>query len=119
MTLENAIKHCYKVLERDDLCYECKQEHLQLAKWLEKLQQLEELEEELGIDLITLFNLEKIYYKHFEESNEIYESVEVHFDITNKILRVYEYPEDEFGTELEISRYGHLWSLRKEDLKDE
>lgn len=119
MKLEEAIKHCYKVLERDDLCYECKQEHLQLAKWLEKLQQLEDLEEELGIDLITLFNLKKIYYKYFEESDEIYESFEVHFDITNKILRVYQYPEDEFGISLEISRYGHLWSLDRKELEDE
>lgn len=86
---------------------------------IEKLGTIEDLEEELGIDLLTLFKANKVYFKFFEESDEILESVEVHFDITNKILRAYSYPEDEFGTTLELSSYGKLWSLRKEDLQDE
>lgn len=39
MMLEEAIKHCYEVLDIEDMCEECKQEHLQLAKWLEELKQ--------------------------------------------------------------------------------
>ena len=42
MTSKEAIKHCYEVLERNDLCEECKKEHLQLAHWLERLEKLEE-----------------------------------------------------------------------------
>ena len=83
-----------------------------------KLEKINELEESLGIDLITLFNANKVYFKYCEESNEIFESWEVHFDLTNRILRAYRYPEDEFGTSLEISRYGHLWSFDKEDLEE-
>ena len=77
------------------------------------------LEEELGIDLITLFNAEKVYYKYCEGSKYIYESIEVHFDLTNRVLRVYEYPEDEFGLAFQLSEYNRLWSLRKEDLENE
>lgn len=40
MILEEAIKHCEEVLERDDMCEECKQEHKQLAKWLKELRLL-------------------------------------------------------------------------------
>lgn len=38
MTLEEAIKHCHEVFnKRSDMCQECRDEHLQLAKWLEEL----------------------------------------------------------------------------------
>ncbi len=40
MKLDEAIKHCEEVLKRDDMCEECKQEHLQLAKWLKELKSL-------------------------------------------------------------------------------
>jgi ssDNA-binding Zn-finger/Zn-ribbon topoisomerase 1 len=36
MTLNEAIKHCYEVADRK--CDDCGKEHLQLAKWLEELQ---------------------------------------------------------------------------------
>ena len=36
MTLNEAIKHCYEVANRK--CDDCGKEHLQLAKWLEELQ---------------------------------------------------------------------------------
>ncbi len=39
MTLEEAINHCYEVLDRVDMCDECKEEHKQLAKWLEELKE--------------------------------------------------------------------------------
>ena len=39
MTLEEAIKRRYEVLDREDMCEEYKQEYLQLTKWLEKLKQ--------------------------------------------------------------------------------
>ena len=38
MTIEEAIAHCYDVANgKDNQCDECRQEHLQLAKWLEEL----------------------------------------------------------------------------------
>lgn len=41
LTLDEAIKHCYEVYhERNDMCKDCRDEHLQLAQWLEELKQL-------------------------------------------------------------------------------
>lgn len=48
MTLDQAIKHCYEVAEREQ-CYACAEEHLQLAKWLEELKELREKQAEGGI----------------------------------------------------------------------
>ena len=48
MTLEQAIKHCYEVAEKEQ-CYACAEEHLQLASWLEELKELREKQAEGGI----------------------------------------------------------------------
>ena len=37
MTLDEAIQHCYDVVNTNKVCGECAKEHLQLAKWLEEL----------------------------------------------------------------------------------
>lgn len=40
ISIDEAIRHCYETyFERDDLCRECREEHKQLAKWLEKLKE--------------------------------------------------------------------------------
>ncbi len=41
MTLEEAIKHCKEVAE-NTTCVDCKEEHLQLAKWLQELKKRRE-----------------------------------------------------------------------------
>lgn len=84
-----------------------------------KLFNLENLEEELGIDLITLFKAKKIYYKYFGGDTEIKESYRVYFDITDNLLNIKEYEEDEFGYQFSLEDYKKYWSLRKEDLEDE
>lgn len=43
MKLDEAIKHCEEVVERNDMCKECKQEHLQLSKWLKELKYLKSI----------------------------------------------------------------------------
>ena len=44
MTLDEAIQHAREVYEtRNDMCLECRQEHLQLAEWLEELKSLKGL----------------------------------------------------------------------------
>lgn len=44
MTLEEAIHHARMTAEtREDLCEECRKEHLQLADWLEELQESRDL----------------------------------------------------------------------------
>lgn len=40
ISIDEAIRHCYEAyFERDDLCRECREEHKQLAKWLEELKE--------------------------------------------------------------------------------
>lgn len=51
MTLQEAIKHAREVSESE--CEECKQEHEQLAEWLEELMNLKNI---LGEN----YNLEKL-----------------------------------------------------------
>lgn len=37
MTLNEAIEHAQETSQREDLCFECRMEHEQLAKWLIEL----------------------------------------------------------------------------------
>ncbi len=40
ISIDEAIRHCYETyFERDDLCREFREEHKQLAKWLEELKE--------------------------------------------------------------------------------
>ena len=87
-----------------------------------KMEKINNLEQQLGIDLITLFRAEKVFTKfEFEDGSfdEIKESYKVHFDLNDRKLVVYEYPEDEFGTKYDLRDFGRTWSLQKEDLEDE
>lgn len=119
-----------EVLERNDtLLYEEPQDYYNRFPYqtsevgneeeiLNKLGELEDIEEELGISLPILLKAKKVYFKYFIE-DEIKESYRVHFDITRNILIVYEYPEDEFGNGFSLKEYGKTWALCEEDLKSE
>ena len=48
MTLDQAIKHCYEVAEKEQCCA-CAEEWLELAEWLEELKELREKNKEGGI----------------------------------------------------------------------
>ena len=84
-----------------------------------KLGELEDIEEELGIDLPTLFkaiNSKSIWIKSYK----IVEHIEDEYN--ERVWRLqdghlYTYWEDGSHCCLEISNYGKTWSLRKEDLK--
>lgn len=74
MTLEEAIKHAKEVSEKANCC-NCKEEHIQLAEWLTKLQRFEDIEKDLKeciqclkeavedgeIDTVWLHEIEKKY----------------------------------------------------------
>lgn len=86
-----------------------------------KLEQLENIEEELGIDLITLFKAQQIYWriKYIDtgEYSEIKKSYRVHYDFTRKQFLVYgEY--DDFGFSLDLKDYGKTWALTREELEE-
>jgi len=48
MTLDQAIEHCYEVAENEQ-CYDCAEQHLQLAEWLEELKNYRERDKKGGI----------------------------------------------------------------------
>ena len=94
---------------------------------VDKLGKLEDIEEELGIDLITLFKALKdrqVIFKHIYglENPKIY--LETHkiagllFDGKNYGLWLYD---NGFGDEFWVytKDYGKTWALTKEELEDE
>lgn len=85
----------------------------------EKLCQLEDIEEELGIDLITLFKAleqDNIWVKEHntKEQEIVYERVRLNF--LNKTLDFVE-PRKEIGKGRNLFGYGVTWALTKEELK--
>ena len=95
MTIKEAIKHCYEVLERNDLCEECKKEHLQLANWLE---QLEKLEKELK-QTKSNFKNSQTHSKH------CYKKLKNDMNRLIKIIKDYSF----------ITNYDMAWGVNCED----
>ena len=95
-------------------------------KQYEKLQQLENIEEELGIDLITLFAVFKSGL-YFIKNNEIFSvepidiSIYVGEDPFILFLNVWYYDEldEQRTTELYFEDYGKTWSLDRSELENE
>lgn len=83
-----------------------------------KLFDIEDLEEELGIDLITLFKALKEGIVAVDENYECYElskitGQEIELNVFLKRLEI------KFVGCWNLSDYGKTWALRKEDLEDE
>ena len=89
---------------------------------LNKLGQLEDIEEELGIDLITLFKVRQIYWriKYIDtgEYSDIEKSYRVYLDFQNRDIKVYR-DYDEFGFNLDLKDYGKTWALTREELEND
>ena len=83
--------------------YETKNKHLAINK----LGQLEDIEEELGIDLITLFNALKngAYVKNYNEKQ----------DLALKEDKLYLCPLDIYDDFVYIKDYGKTWALDKKE----
>lgn len=94
-----------------------------------KLGKLEDIEEELGIDLITLFKVinEGAYFKRFVKGKVI--AIEHHY-IWFDLLRQIRYKDKDEGEvyislngaycnehEYKLKDYGKTWALTKEELK--
>ena len=83
----------------------------------EKLCQLEDIEEELGIDLITLFKALKngFYYKHYLKGDIVFD------DGTYNRISLYDnginIDLDEGWFYFMYKDYGKTWALTKEELK--
>ena len=87
-----------------------------MNKALDKLSQLEDIEEELGIDLLTLFKaLESgVWYKDYKDNDKI--------KFTNRVeenMRCKEFivPAKYTIIALKFKDYDETWSLTREDLE--
>ena len=91
-------------------------------KQYEKLQQLENIEEKLGIDLITLFkaiNSKSIFTKY---DGKISEHIEDNYNERDWYMQdeiVYFYWEDGSHLCFEFKDYGKTFALTKEELENE
>lgn len=84
-----------------------------IAKGLDKLSQLEDIEKELGVDLITLF---KCIEYGFYTKNNYYPSYCNTFDLETKLIKVNDC--DEHFT-LNFRDYGKTWALTMKELENE
>ena len=93
---------------------------LVIKKDLEKLDQLEKIEEELGIDLITVFKALKNGIYHKDENNIIEFDSDIEFDYgyyaDESTPKAYYFTGDEMYL---FNEYGKKWSLDKKELTKE
>ena len=82
-----------------------------------KLGKLEDIEEELGIDLITLFKALKQMFVFHKENVKI-ELIGIHFKSNE--LYLFGFVEDTVhAVYLSLKDYGKTWALTKEELENE
>lgn len=102
-----------------------------ISMGIQKLGQLEDIEEELGIDLITLFKALKqnMWYKHYDkEYNEtwIWDAhcyMKPLLNVYSKTIEIKEYVDNAGGywyvdkDVVYLKDYGKTWALTKEELQ--
>ena len=89
-------------------------------KLIEKdLEKLEDIEKELGIDLIKLFKALKngifVEEQNTNEKEIVFE--EITLNLNNKLL-LFRHPRKEIGKGRNIFQYGKTWALTKEELEN-
>lgn len=95
------------------------------ASAIQKLGKLEDIEEELGIDLLKLLNAKKVYYMGWDrngESLEIKETYQLFINLTKRTIEYFENAYSEFTFDLHLKDYGKNnvyggWALTREELK--
>ena len=87
-------------------------------KCVNKLGQYEDIEEEFGVDFITLYKAATCgicVREHNTDEQEItFENVVIDFD--NHLL-LFKFPREEIGKGRSFSGYGKTWALTKEELE--
>lgn len=87
---------------------------------IEKLGKLEDIEEELGIDLLTLIKAltEQIYIRaKTEEGKEIYVKCNGKWNFINKERKCFDTYIDPHQRKFYFDDYGSVWALTEEELK--
>lgn len=98
----------YQPVEQGKILFDC----------LNKLGELENIEEEIGIDLITFFKFlnAKVCYEKDPDDNEITKCLITGITKTG-VLNVQEaFPYGECEREAKFTEYGKTWALTKEEL---
>ena len=91
--------------------------HVELSNMYNKCREIEDIEENYGVDLTTLFKLidqNKIYYKFF---NEIQEWSPIKVDLRKKVVWFAWQPhQNKYASRLPLSEIGKSLALTKEEL---
>ena len=102
--------------------YDC--DFLDNSKCIQKLGQLEDIEEELGIDLIKLLSAKKVYYMNWDMHSKlvIKETYKLFINLSDRTIEFYENEYSEFTFDLKLENYGRNdvwcgWALTREELK--
>lgn len=86
-----------------------------IGEHINKLGQLEDIEEEIGIDLITLFKaLKNGFWYHFSNDNNffIYKKIDNYICVGNRNGEYY-------INHQSLKDYGKTWALTKQEIEDE
>jgi len=102
--------------------------HYDSGKHIDKLGKLEDIEEELGIDLVTLFKALKSLVYYIDEDGNIV-STSVHLSYNKPTDRFYleagyvgswiQDKEHGYWRTFDLDRYGITWALDRNELKKE
>ena len=109
----------YDILEQEDVCVARPLRPERYHLMIQKLGQLEDIEEELGIDLITLFNVLKNGYAWIKTKQGIQKATVGAFSLKNlKVVLSYDMSEGgwNFHKNMHLTDYGKTWALTKEEL---
>lgn len=98
---------------------------LSFASVEQKLGKLEDIEKELGIDLVKLLSAKKVYYMGWNRNYDgfvIKETYKLFINLTDRTIEYYENEYSEFTFNLELKDYGKNnvyggWALTKEELE--
>ena len=101
--------------KRQDGSYVCiNGEFHNIGEHINKMGQLEDIEEEFGIDLIKLLTAKKVYY--YDATTDRIE--ETNYYIVDFMLKQIEVENNySIPTRLDFKQYGITWSFTKEKLK--
>lgn len=118
MTLDEAIAHAKEVFENQSVCEDCREEHKQLAEWLEELKQnkskeckanAREMFEKLGY---TIRDENYIAITYYKINGEFYESI--NFNKVCKFFDAEEFDASEEDAESKNITMGELQAINKQ-----
>ena len=83
-------------------------------------EELEQIEKELGIDLITLFKASKvIYVRNYDEKIRVYYKGEIFINFSNKQIYLYSLTTHLYSGYVNFKDYGKTWALTGKELEND